>query len=225
MQPAANLRRNALSGYFGRVTTPGLRERKKERTRATITRVALELFARDGFAATTVTAIAEAAEVSPRTVSTYFPHKEGIVFSAYDASIRRLAARLARRQPQETVLAAVEAWIRGEEHESRDWSSPMVLPAREVDGVDFARLRATAIERDDTLWALQRRKLHEIEELIAGAARGDLGDELLARVLGAALVAALLELNALAARGEGGTLDSVDVLFGFLRAGLDAVAK
>ena len=63
--------------------TSGLRERKKERTRATITRVALELFARDGFAATTLSAIADAAEVSPRTVSTYFPSKEGIVFAAY----------------------------------------------------------------------------------------------------------------------------------------------
>ena len=106
-------------GSLALVTAPGLRERKKERTRATITRVALELFARDGFAATTVTAIAEAADVSPRTVSTYFPHKEGIVFSAYEAGIRRLAARLGRRQPGETVLAAVEAWIRAEEHESR----------------------------------------------------------------------------------------------------------
>jgi AcrR family transcriptional regulator len=207
------------------VGAPGLRERKKERTRATITRVALELFARDGFAGTTVTAIAEAAEVSPRTVSTYFPQKEGIVFSAYEASIRRLAARLAERRPGESVLTAVEAWIRAEEHESRDWSSPMVLNVGDVDGPDFARLRAAAIARDDTLWALQRRKLHAVEQLIADAATEELGDELVARVLGATLVAALLELNALAARAEGGTIDSVDVVFGFLRAGLDAVAK
>jgi AcrR family transcriptional regulator len=212
-------------GTVDPVTAPGLRERKKERTRATITRVALELFARDGFAATTVTAIAEAAEVSPRTVSTYFPHKEEIVFSAYDPVNRRLAARLAARQPGETVLSAVEAWIRAEEHESRDWSSPMVLAAEQVDGVDFARLRASAIERDDTLWALQRRKLHEIEQTIATAAHEEMGDELVARVLGATLMAALLELNALAARGGGGTVDSVDVVFGFLRAGLDAVGK
>ena len=75
------------------------------------------------------------------------------------------------------------------------------------------------------LWALQRRKLHEVEELIADAAADELGDELVARVLGAALMAALLELNALAARGEGGTVDSVDVVFGFLRAGLNAVEK
>ena len=79
----ANLRRVTLSVTLHPVETTGLRARKKERTRATITRVSLELFARDGFAATTLSAIAEAAEVSPRTVSTYFPSKEGIVFAAY----------------------------------------------------------------------------------------------------------------------------------------------
>ena len=42
-------------------TSPGLRERKKARTRATIQREALRLFQRNGYAATSVEAIAEAA--------------------------------------------------------------------------------------------------------------------------------------------------------------------
>src|SRR5688572_14926771 len=51
-------------GTIRTVSSSSLRERKKDRTRATITRVALELFARDGFHATTINDIAEAAEVA-----------------------------------------------------------------------------------------------------------------------------------------------------------------
>jgi AcrR family transcriptional regulator len=64
-------------------TSPGLRERKKARTRATIQREALRLFLRDGYAATSVEAISEAAEVSPSTFFRYFPSKEDVVLTDF----------------------------------------------------------------------------------------------------------------------------------------------
>ncbi len=58
----------------------GLRERKKQRTRAAIQKEALRLFLKEGFAATTIEDIAEAAEISPSTFFNYFPSKEAVVF-------------------------------------------------------------------------------------------------------------------------------------------------
>ncbi|MFE8960649.1 TetR/AcrR family transcriptional regulator [Streptomyces iakyrus] len=58
---------------------PGLRERKKIKTRRAIRSATYALVAERGYDATTVQQIAERAEVSPSTVFRYFPTKEDIV--------------------------------------------------------------------------------------------------------------------------------------------------
>ncbi|MFD7437875.1 TetR/AcrR family transcriptional regulator [Streptomyces sp. NPDC059861] len=60
---------------------PGLRERKKIRTREAIRSATYELIEERGYAATTIEQIADRAEVSPSTVLRYFPAKEDIVLT------------------------------------------------------------------------------------------------------------------------------------------------
>ena len=91
-------------------TSPGRRERHKRTTRQALEEAALVLFARDGFDATTVEAIAERAEVSPRTFFRYFAAKEEVLDMGW-AERRERLARLVREAPAvaDDLAAAVAA--------------------------------------------------------------------------------------------------------------------
>jgi AcrR family transcriptional regulator len=75
----------------------GLRERKKQRTRATLIDAAVELCDRQGFERTTVDQIAAVADVSPRTFSRYFVTKDAIALALIDDAIELAAVELARQ--------------------------------------------------------------------------------------------------------------------------------
>ena len=88
---------------------PGLRERKKQRTREAMQREALRLIADQGFDATTCEQIAAAAEVSPATLFRYFPTKEDIVLQdMYDPMI---ADAVRARPAHESPVAAVRGGL------------------------------------------------------------------------------------------------------------------
>jgi AcrR family transcriptional regulator len=85
----------------------GRRERKKEQTRAALQDAARSLFAEQGFAATTVAQIADAADVSQRTFFRYFDSKEALLLPDLHELLTRIARHAAERPQQEHPLAAV----------------------------------------------------------------------------------------------------------------------
>jgi AcrR family transcriptional regulator len=87
------------------MSSPGLRERKKQKTRWSIQKHALRLFQEQGYEQTTVDQIAAAAEVSPSTFFRYFKTKEDVVIEdEYDPLLLRLLAEAPADQPPVTAL-------------------------------------------------------------------------------------------------------------------------
>ena len=84
----------------------GLRERKKQRTRAELTDAAFRLFADRGFDETTIEDIVEQVEVSPRTFFRYFDSKEDVVIGFFDDLGLELRSMLAARPPDPAVGVA-----------------------------------------------------------------------------------------------------------------------
>jgi AcrR family transcriptional regulator len=90
---------------------PGLRERKKQQTRETIERVALQLFAERGYDETTLAEIAEAADISPRTIFSYFQSKEDILFCEEPSHLDEIAQILEQRPAGTTTVDALRDFI------------------------------------------------------------------------------------------------------------------
>ncbi|MFJ7942760.1 TetR/AcrR family transcriptional regulator [Streptomyces sp. NPDC096354] len=160
---------------------PGLRERKKLKTRMAIRRSTYRLIAEQGYDATTIEQIAEAAEVSPSTVFRYFATKEDIVLTdEYDplmeAAIRN---RPADEPPLRSLRFVVtEALLAAEEEELRRRTRLMV----EVPAIR-ARISETM---SDTAKVLAR---------VLADRGGRSADDLEVRVCVAAVLGALLEVR------------------------------
>ena len=93
-------------------TEPGLRERKKQRTRQLIVDAARELFSEHGFERVTVAQVARAAEVSEQTVYNYFPTKEDLLYSRLESFEAELLGAIREREPGESALAAFARFVR-----------------------------------------------------------------------------------------------------------------
>jgi AcrR family transcriptional regulator len=137
--------------------TPGLRERKKLKTRHTIQREAFRLFAEHGYDATSVDQIAAAAEISPSTFFRYFSTKEDVVVSdEYDPM---LAVALRARPADEPILDAIR-------HAINDLMNQMLAADRE-ELLFRARLTYTVSALRARSLEEQLRSQHAIAALIA----------------------------------------------------------
>lgn len=201
-------------------TAPGHRERKKRRTRETIARVALDLFTRQGYQETTIVQIAEAADVSPRTVSAYFPAKEQLVYADAGAFLDALERRLTvDREAGETAVDALRAWL-------------MDFIAEET-SEDGARRRCVHdLKESDPALRAHDRDLHaRAVQIVAQAVAVDLDqptDALLPYMVGAATMAAL---DALGAKDVGQDVPDgearrvIDDTMAFVAAGVRELSK
>jgi len=79
-------------------SSPGRRERKKVETRQRILASAVDLFAAQGYDATTMDDIAESADVSRATVFNFFPRKSDLVLAWFVDRRAELAGRLAESE-------------------------------------------------------------------------------------------------------------------------------
>jgi AcrR family transcriptional regulator len=156
---------------------PGLRERKKQATRAHIAAVATRLFVEQGFEATTIAQIAERAEVAKMTVTNYFALKEDLLFDRAPEIVALLAdavtGRAAGTTPQEAVLAVYRRRL------DERW------PALAFIGFEFAR----TVEASPALRTRERTMLLEQEDALAAVlvAEAEPGGAVVARVEAARL--------------------------------------
>jgi AcrR family transcriptional regulator len=88
-----------------------LRERKKQRTRQLITETARRLFEERGFEAVTVDEVANEAEVSRKTVFNYFPTKEDLFYSGFEAYQEHLLAAVRDREPGASIVDTFTRFI------------------------------------------------------------------------------------------------------------------
>ncbi|MFF4540732.1 TetR family transcriptional regulator [Streptomyces aureus] len=139
---------------------PGLRERKKQRTRDALLRAALELFLSQGYEQTTVDEIAEAVDVSQRTFFRYFAGKEDAALFLQRLAESHFIAAVRERPAHEAPLEALRRAVL----ESWDTIGEAI---EEVVPIELHMRTYRLIESTPALLAAHLRRSEEIEEEIA----------------------------------------------------------
>ena len=134
---------------------PGLRERKKAKTRLAISNVATEMFIERGFDHVTVAEVAAAADVSVATIFNYFETKEELFFDREGESIEAQRRFILERKAGETIASALHRGILA--------AIDAGLPPLMADGASFLR----TIDGSSALRARVRLGFEKAEALLA----------------------------------------------------------
>jgi AcrR family transcriptional regulator len=150
---------------------PGLRERKRERTRRVLGDTARRLFAERGFENVSVAEIARSADVSEGTVFNYFPTKEDLVYERMELFEQEMLNAIRDRPAGESLLAAFGRFIltpRG------------FIASTDPGATEQLRAITRVIAESPALMARERQILdrytHALASLIAEETRGDPDD-------------------------------------------------
>jgi AcrR family transcriptional regulator len=196
--------------------TPGLRERKKQRTRQTIVDAAFDLFEERGFDGTTIADIAEAAEIAPRTFFSYFPSKDDVVFHDFEERYAMVASWFRDREPGTNAIDALRAGIAG------------TVGQLDATQLREKRCRNRMVRENESLAAHSDHLKGKFAELLAEAVADDLGDapgDLRPRLVAAATAAAIGVIEDLPEDDAENPVETIDSLLAFLRGGLAALQE
>lgn len=209
--------------------SPDRRERRKQRTRLAIRTAALDLFAERGYRDTTISDIAERADVAPRTVTLHFPTKEELLFDVEPFALDELTDRLSSRRPDESALDIL-----------RDWMATTMRALESARAESDQRfweqraLRAQLITSEPELRGRARAGYYEFEQILAAAIGEDLGQTANALIPRVAALTAVIGLRELYESDEARSLGSdpavedlleiVGRIIRFVAAGIDDAA-
>jgi AcrR family transcriptional regulator len=149
---------------------PGLRERKKQRTRSMLIDAAVQLCEKQGFEKTTVDQIAAVADVSPRTFSRYFATKDAVILAMIDGMVDAIAVQLERQPPGlselETLLAAHVDMVKATALASPDGftTERLKTTARIVNSSPALRLAASEFRPNSVTRVLAKRMGVELDD-------------------------------------------------------------
>jgi AcrR family transcriptional regulator len=144
--------KSAARSQLSQQAPESLRERKKRLTREAIFAAARALFSERGFNDVTVAEIADAANISVKTLFTYIGSKEELLFSGRPAVLDAVVEAVRNRKLAQTPLvAAGQALLAAVDDNDQDKSIDAFLRMAASGPAARSRLRALWDETEDAL--------------------------------------------------------------------------